>query len=109
MASKIQIINERLDEIVLLLHIMIKMELPQLLTKHLGRHWKQLGLDWGWVIVIWLAYIISEGDHRKVSVRDWVAALEKDIDKYGQPSTPKTLPHNERSNNKAVHTCQGFM
>jgi transposase len=29
-------------------------------------------LDWGWVIVIWLAYIVSQGDHRKVVVREWV-------------------------------------
>ena len=33
---------------------------------------KQQGLDWGWVIVIWLAYILSQGDHRKVVVRAWV-------------------------------------
>lgn len=38
----------------------------------LPRHWKQQGLDWGWVIVIWLAYIVSQGDHRKVVVREWV-------------------------------------
>jgi transposase len=73
MSSSLNLLTERIDDIVLLLHIMKQMELPQLLNQHLGRHWKQQGLDWGWVIVIWLAYIVSEGDHRKVRVREWVA------------------------------------
>ncbi|MGF1602003.1 MAG: hypothetical protein ACFCU8_08265 [Thermosynechococcaceae cyanobacterium] len=50
----------------------MQIRLPELLNEHLPRHWKQEGLDWGWVIVIWLAYILSEGDHRKVVVCEWV-------------------------------------
>ncbi len=64
MTNSISIISERIDDIVLLLHVMIRMGLPDLLNRHLPRHWKQEGLDWGWVAVIWLSYIISEGDHR---------------------------------------------
>ena len=69
---QLTVITERIDDIVLLLHVMMQMELPQLLNEHLPRHWKQQGLDWGRVIMIWLAYILSEGDHRKVVVREWV-------------------------------------
>ena len=72
MENQLRVITERIDDVVLLLHVMLKMGLPELLNEHLPRHWKQEGLDWGWVIVIWLAYIVSEGDHRKVVVRDWV-------------------------------------
>jgi transposase len=72
MENQLSVITERIDDVVLLLHVMMQMELPELLNKHLSRHWKQEGLDWGWVIVIWLAYILSEGDHRKVVVREWV-------------------------------------
>lgn len=72
MAKQINIISERIDDIVLLLHVLMQMGLPQLLNKHLLRHPNQEGLDWGWVITIWLSYILSEGDHRKVSVREWV-------------------------------------
>jgi transposase len=72
MANAINIISERIDDVVLLLHTMIKMGLPELLNRHLPRHWKQTGLDWGWVAVIWLSYIVSQGDHRKVQVREWV-------------------------------------
>jgi transposase len=66
------VISERIDDVVLLLKMMIQIGLPQLLTEHLPRHWHQKGLDWGWVAVIWLSYILSEGDHRKVMVREWV-------------------------------------
>ena len=66
------VISERIDDIILLLQMMIQIGLPQLLTNHLPRHWHQKGLDWGWVAVIWLSYILSEGDHRKVMVREWV-------------------------------------
>jgi transposase len=66
------VISERIDDVVLLLKMMIQIGMPQLLTEYLPRHWHQKGLDWGWVAVIWLSYILSEGDHRKVMVREWV-------------------------------------
>ena len=66
MANQLTVTTERIDNVVLLLHMM------KVLNKHLPRHWKQEDLDWGWVIVIWLSYIFSEGDHHKVVVRDWV-------------------------------------
>jgi transposase len=72
MSTPLRIQTERIDDIVVLLKTMMQMQLPQLLNDHLPRHWKQQGLDWGWVIVIWLAYIVSQGDHRKVVVREWV-------------------------------------
>ena len=55
MNASLNILSERIDDIVLLLQVMMQMELPELLNKHLPRHWKQEGLDWGWVILIWLA------------------------------------------------------
>ena len=72
MANQLTVVTERIDDVVLLLHVMMKSRLPELLNENLPRHWKQEGLDWGWVLVIWLAYVLSEGDHRKVVVREWV-------------------------------------
>jgi transposase len=66
------LITERIDDIVLLLKTMIQMGLPDLLNRHLPRHHRQTGLDLGWVAVIWLSYILSQGDHRKVRVQAWV-------------------------------------
>ncbi len=80
MSPPLNLLSERIDDIVWLLHVMMQMELPQLLNEHLPRHWKQQGLDWGWVIVIWLAYIVSAGDHRKVVMRDWVEQRRQTIE-----------------------------
>ena len=69
------VITERVDDVALLLAQMMKMVLPELLDTHLPRHWKQKGWSWGWTAVIWLAYILSEGDHRKVAVETYVRGM----------------------------------
>jgi hypothetical protein len=58
------IITERVDDVALLIGQMVKMGLPEVLDRHIPRHWTQRGLSWGWTAVIWLAYIVTEGDHR---------------------------------------------
>jgi transposase len=70
--SDLTITTERIDDVVLLLELMKQIDLPTLLDRHLPRHWLQQGLSWGWVTTIWLAHILSQGDHRKLTVRDWV-------------------------------------
>jgi transposase len=72
MDSAIQVTTERVDDVIVLLQVMINMGLPDLLNQYLPRHWNQTGLDLGWVAVIWLSYIVSQGDHRKVRVQEWV-------------------------------------
>jgi transposase len=81
MNPPVEVVTERIDDVVLLLHVMMGMGLPELLNAHLPRHWKQSGLDWGWVVVIWLSYILSEGDHRKVVVREWVSQRQQTIER----------------------------
>ncbi len=66
--TELVIITERVDDVALLLGQMMKMGLPEILDNHLPKHWQQRGLSWGWTAVIWLAYILTEGDHRKVAV-----------------------------------------
>lgn len=72
MKEDLSITNERIDDFVVLLSLMQQMDLPGILDRHLPRHWLQQGLSWGWTASIWLAHIISQGDHRKLTVRDWV-------------------------------------
>ena len=72
MTDALKLTSERIDDVILLLHQMQRVGLAELLKQHLPRHWKQEGLDWGWVAVIWLCSIISQGDHRKVWVQEWV-------------------------------------
>src|SRR5438552_7129558 len=66
--SDLVMITERVDDVALLIGQMVKMGLPEVLDRHIPRHWPQRGLSWGWTAVIWLASIVTEGDHRKVSV-----------------------------------------
>jgi len=73
--SDLVIITERVDDVALLIGQMVKMGLPEVLDRHIPRHWTQRGLSWGWTAVIWLAYILTEGDHRKVSVETYVKGM----------------------------------
>jgi len=73
--SDLVIITERVDDVALLIGQMVKMGLPEVLDKHIPRHWRQRGLSWGWTAVIWLAYILTEGDHRKVSVETYLKGM----------------------------------
>jgi len=73
MSTELTITTERIDDVVLLLEVMKRVELPELLDRSLQRHGlSQQELSWGWITTIWLAHILSQGDHRKVTVRDWV-------------------------------------
>lgn len=81
MNIELQIITERIDDFVLLLQVMMRLNLPAILDRHLPRHWLQQGLSWGWVATIWLAHIISQGDHRKLTVRAWVRQAHTTLEK----------------------------
>jgi len=73
--SDLVIITERVDDVALLIGQMVKMGLVEVLDRHLPRHWKQRRVSWGWTAVIWLAYILTEGDHRKVSVEAYITGM----------------------------------
>jgi transposase len=70
--SDLVIITERVDDVALLIGQMVNMGFVEVLDRHLPRHWKQRGRSWGWTAVIWLASILTEGDHRKVSVEAYL-------------------------------------
>lgn len=70
------ITTERVDDIPLLIGVMQQMGLPQILDRHIPYHWKQRELSWGCTAVIWLAYILTEGDHRKSSVEAYIKGMK---------------------------------
>ncbi len=80
MKEELQITTERIDDFVVLLALMQQIELPTILDRQLPRHWLQQGLSWGWTATIWLAHIVSQGDHRKVTVRDWVRQAQRTLE-----------------------------
>jgi transposase len=73
--SDLVMITERVDDVALLIGQMVKRGLPEVLERHIPRHGTQRGLSWGWTAVIWLAYIVTEGDHRKVSVETYIKGM----------------------------------
>jgi transposase len=80
MDNQLTLTTERIDDLVLLIHVMLQVQLPDLLDRHLPRHWLQQGLSWGWVTTIWLAHILTQGDHRKLPVREWVAQAHETLE-----------------------------
>jgi transposase len=70
------ITTERVDDIPLLIGVMQQMGLAQILDCPIPFHWKQRELSWGCTAVIWLAYILTEGDHRKSSVEDYIKGMK---------------------------------
>jgi len=74
--SELVIITERVDDVALLIGHMVKMGFVEGLDRHIPRHWQQRALSWGWTAVIWLAYILTEGDHRKVSVEAYIQGMQ---------------------------------
>lgn len=63
--------HERVDDIPLLLGLMQQLQLPETLERALGSHHLHEGISNGWLACGWLAFILSEGNHCKVSVQAW--------------------------------------
>lgn len=80
----LDISSERLDDTVLLLHVLLQLELPQLLDTHLERHGNQQGMSWGWLITLWLVHLLTQSDHRKVVVREWVRRNHRTLEQITQ-------------------------
>jgi transposase len=81
MSTELTLTTERIDGFPLLLSVMQCLGLPGVLDHHLGRHGLQRGLSWGWIATIWLAHILTQGDHRKQPVQAWVRQAHETIAK----------------------------
>lgn len=97
--TELVVITERVDDVALLLAQMLNMGLPEVLDQHLPRHWKQQGLSWGWTAVIWLAYILSEGDHRKVAMETYVRGMRQTLEQL----TAQTIRVLDFSDDRLAH------
>ncbi len=74
--------HERIDDIPLLLGFLQKLGLPELLERHLGSHHLHQGLSNGVLATTWIAFILSESDHRKVSVQDWAQRHHQLLERF---------------------------
>ena len=73
--SDLVIITERVDDVALRIGQMVKMGVVEVLDKHIPQHWQPRGVSWGWTAVIWLASILTAGEHRTVSVEAYIQGL----------------------------------
>ena len=71
MAEALTIVSERVDDIPVLLAHLARLGLQPLLDEHFSTHGNWVGLSLGWVSVLWLTHILSEGDHRLNHVAPW--------------------------------------
>jgi transposase len=71
MTETLTITTERVDDLPLLLTYLQRLEVPSLLEQHFHQHGNWQGLSAGWVATIWLAHILSQGDHRLNQVQPW--------------------------------------
>ena len=72
---------ERIDDIPLLLAQMNKLQLDKLLDETFPMHGNWNGLSFGNIVAVWLAYILSEGDHRLNHVESWANGLLMTLNK----------------------------
>src|SRR5215470_9676057 len=100
--SDLVMITERVDDVALLIGQMVKMGLPEVLDRHIPRHWTQRGLSWGWTAVIWLAYIVTEGDHRKVSVETYLQGMHHTLSRL----TAQVIEPLDFSDDRLSHLLQ---
>lgn len=81
--------QERIDDIPLLLGMMRRMKIAEIVDKHLRQHHLHEGLSNGNLTVGWLAYILSEADHRKSAVQKWANRIPHTLESfYGTPLRP---------------------
>jgi transposase len=73
MTDTFTLTHERVDDIPLLLGLAQRLRRAEVLDRHLGEHHLHRGLSCGTLAVVWIAFILSESDHRKSTVQDWVA------------------------------------
>ena len=89
MDATLELTHERVDDVPLLVGFLIRMRLPEILDRHLPPHPLHQGLSNGWLITVWITYILSQADHRKSHVQAWVDSLQHTLETLiGQPIRP---------------------
>src|SRR3954453_16258888 len=87
--ATLELTHERVDDVPLLMGLLIRLRFPEILDRHLPPHPLHQGLSNGWLITVWIAYILSQADHRKSHVQGWVDRLQHTLETLiGQPIRP---------------------
>lgn len=76
MDTELKVEHERVDDIPVILGMAKAVGIPDVLDRHLGNHGLQAGWTNGRLASVWLAYILSEGDHRKSALEGWIRSRQ---------------------------------
>jgi hypothetical protein len=77
---------ERIDDIPLLWALQQRIHLSNIIDAAIPRHWSHQGLSIGQLVLAWNTFILSQGHHRKVTVRSWVTPHQSVLEELlGQP------------------------
>src|SRR5512135_1974922 len=78
--ATLELTHERVDDVPLLLGFLIRLQLPEILDRHFPDHPLHQGLSNGWLIAVWITYILSRADHRKSPVQAWAQGLHHTLE-----------------------------
>lgn len=67
------VIQERVDDLPLLLAQLREMDVPALLNQAFKVHGNWAGLSFGELVTVWLVFVLSESNHRLSHVQAWAA------------------------------------
>lgn len=79
MTQELTITTERVDDIPVLLAQIDKMGVPELVDAHFTPHGNWAGTSLGRTVGVWLAHILSRGDHRLSWAQKWVAERQETL------------------------------
>src|SRR5499426_4490797 len=92
MSITITATHERVDDIPATMVHLKNMRVAELLDTHFQPNGNWQGLSLGGTTVVWLACILSEGDHRLYRVEPWVTAHQRTLSRcIGRKVTPRDL------------------
>ena len=92
MSITITATHERVDDIPAIIVHLKNMRVAELLDTHFQPNGNWQGLSLGGTTVVWLAFILSEGDHRLYRVEPWVTAHQRTLSRcIGHKVTPRDL------------------
>jgi len=79
MTPNIKATHEQVADIPVIIAHLKRMRVAELLDKHFPTNGNWTGLSLGWVTVVWLTFIISEGDHRLSHLEPWVREHQRTL------------------------------
>jgi hypothetical protein len=92
MSTQITVTHERVDDLPAIITHLKKMRVAELLNNHFPPNGNWQGLSLGGTTVVWLAFILSEGDHRLYRVEPWVKAHRRTLSRcLGRQVKPRDL------------------